>query len=334
MEIYELSIRNAAALKSRDWETLEALSFELLTLLKKSGSRSETDIRKVARNYLCAIIGDGEFLFLGNNSGQMHFESCAKNFYRFLQTEAADFIPILSQEVRDLQQVQLLLTQDRSDARNKAAASLRRLGRPQLAIELSSIEIAKSRLNYYSRVIRGSAEVDLELYDEAIEDAEIALKHSLPGKQYYPLIVLARAKTGNCKKYGLLSDGEEAVLLALQALSLDESVYTVKVFISAVRAIGSEDYEELINKLESKNYQLKLSPDPVAVDVAQAITTQAASIDMSEEGLEWLNDPDALDDMEADAIFNDNEEISDYFEDYFEEFTDSLNDPQKPHLEP
>lgn len=334
MELVKLSNESSAALRKCDWATLKTLSFRILLLIKKSKSYSETDIRKVARNYLCSIVGDGEFLLRTDDPGVIHFQSGANKFHQFLQTDAREFRPLLSQEIRDLQQIQLYLTQDRSDARNKAASSLRRIGRPQLAIDLASVEISKSRLNYYARVIRGSAEVDLGLYDEAIEDAEIALKHSLPERKYYPLIVLARAKTGNCKKYGLLSDGEEAIQLALQALSLDESIYTVKVFISAVRTTGSGDYEELISKLESKNHQLKISPDSVALEVAETIVAQTGSFDDSEEGLEWLNDPDALDDSEVDIFFDEEEKVSDYFEDYFEEYSDSLNDPQKPHLEP
>jgi len=334
MDLVELSNRSGEALRKSDWVALETLSLKILLLLNKNRSKAESDIRKVARNYLCAIVGDGEFLLRKDNPGLSHFDSRANSFFRFLQNEATEFIPTLSQEIRDLQQLQLFLTQERSDTRNKAASSLRRLGRPQLAIDLTSIEISKSRLNYYSRVIRGSAEVDLGLFDEAIEDAEIALKHSLPGSKYYPLIVLARAKIGNCKKYGLLSDGEDAVQLALQALHLDESIYTVKVFISAVRTIGSEDYEELIQKLESKNYQLKTSPDTVAIEIAESVLAQTDTFENSAEGLEWLNDPDALDDLEADFIFNNEEKISDYIEEYFEEYADSLNDPQRPHLEP
>ena len=68
--------------------------------------------------------------------------------------------------------------------------------------------------------------------------------------------------------------------------------------------------------------------------MAETIVAQTGSFDDSEEGLEWLNDPDALDDSEVDIFFDEEEKVSDYFEDYFEEYSDSLNDPQKPHLEP
>lgn len=334
MDLVELSSRSAEALKKNDWSTLETLSLNILLLLNRNKSKAESDIRKVARNYLCAIIGEGDYFQHEADAGLRHFESGVNIFNRFLQNDAPEFISTLSQEIRDLQQLQLFLTQKRSDTRNKAASSLRRLGRPQLAIDLTSFEISKSRLNYYSRVIRGSAEVDLGLFDEAIEDAEIALKHSLPENKYYPLIVLARAKIGNCKKYGLLSDGEEAVELALRALRLDESIYTVKVFISAVRTIGSEEYADLVQELESKIYKSRRSPDNVAIEIAEAVLVQTSQLAESDEGLEWLNDPDALDDMEADFIFDNEEKASDYIEDYFEEYVDSLNDPQQPHLEP
>lgn len=334
MELVELSSRCAEALRKGDWSTLEQLSLKILISLHKNKSGTDSDIRRVARHYLCAIIGDGEYLLKKEDSGRAHFDAGADILYRFLKFEAPNLVPTLSQEIRDLQQLQLFLTQDRSDTRNKAASSLRRLGRPNLAIDLTSVEINKSRLNYYARVIRGSAEVDLGLFDEAIEDAEIALKHSLPKNRYYPLIVLARAKIGNCKKYGLRSDGEDAIQLALEALRLDESIYTVKVFTSAVRTLGSEEYADLIHDLEAKNYRLMNSPDNLAIQIAESVLTQVDDEMVPDEGLEWLNDPDALDNSNDDIFLNDVEPMSDYYEDYFQEYSDSLDDPQRPHLEP
>ena len=334
MELSKLASLSAIALSKGNWKDLELLSTELLKKVRTDPSVLENDLRRVARNYISSIIGEGIFLTGSDTSGQDHFEAGIKTLRSLIGSGNSELVSKIRPEIRHLQQIQLFMTRPQTDSLNKAAASLRKLGRPHLAIELTSSEVQKSRLNYYSLVVRGSAYVDLKMHEMAIIDGELALKHSPGEKKNYALTLLARATNGLFKSNGVLDDGEKALSYALEALKIKRDPYIASVFISIVRALGKPDYDELIAELHSSlSFDFDLA-DPVAVNISTSIL-EKSSVDNSIQIDPWGIDYDEEDEEELQSSdFDDEDSISDYFEDYFEDHADSLADPQSPHLEP
>lgn len=334
MEITELARLSSIALGKSNWRELELLSRELLEKLQLNPNTHENDLRRVARHYIVSIIGEGRFLIGSDSAAQEHFLAGIKSLQKLISSSSDELISTLRPEIRHIQQIQLFMARPQTDSLNKAAASLRKLGRPHLAIELTTSEVQKSRLNYYSLVVRGSAYVDLKLHDLAINDGELALKHSPGDKKRFALTLLARATNGLFKDNGLLDDGEQALSYALKSLEIKHDPYIARVFISIVRALGISEYDELINEL---NLTLKFDfdlADPVALEISASILHQTefeSSIEEDPRGIDF-DEEDAGDWLTSD--FDDQDSISDYFDDYFEDYTDSLADPQRPHLEP
>jgi hypothetical protein len=333
MEMVQLAALSSNALRAKDWVTLEDLSKRLLEILNRDPASNETDIREVAKNYLAAILGDGKFLLEEDHAGRNHFEKGVEALNDFLQKSPLKFRSAIRSDLWQLSQVQLLLSQPRSDARNKAASGLRKLARPDLAIELTTFELKKSRLNYYSLVVRGSAFVDLRMIDEAIEDGGLALKYSLESNKNFPLTLLARAYRDKFKRDGDFEAAESALNYAFEALRLRRNPYIAKVFISIVRAIGTAEHDDLIDELRSTlNFDFD-TPDPLAVSTAQSIILASEDSDELHDDDIWLDDSESLDEY-FEVDINEEDTISDYFGEYFEEYEDSLRDPRSPHLEP
>lgn len=334
LKINELAKKSSIALKTRDWEKLETVSRLLLQILEKEETAHESDLRKVARNYLASIFRDGKFLLTKDKIGLLHFQNEVFGFRRFLESSPPIFLKSVRTEIRYIQQVQLFLVDGRGDASNKAASSLRRLGRPDLAIALSTESLKGSKLNYYVLVVRASAHVDLHQPDLAIPDLELALKHSPSDKRAYALTVLARAYREIFKMNGDFKDGEKALEYAQESLSLDRNPFIARIFISIVRALGNLDYEELISELESTIVFDFKNSDDLAIEISKSILDS----ELLGKTLEEIEpDEDFIEDFDEDWIDGqetDYDSLSDYVEDYFEDFVESLNDPQRPHLEP
>ena len=335
MDLIELSKQCALALKISDWPKLETLSRELLIKLQIDPDTQEKDLRRVAKSYLASIIGNGNFLKTSDPAGYEHFRSGAAEFRKIVKSSNEELVSILKPEIYHLAQIQLFLTKPQTDALNKASKSLRRLGRPHLAIDLTSAEIAKSRLNYYSLVVRGSAYVDLGLFAQGIKDGELALKHAPGDQKRFSLTLLSRAYLGQFKHNGLIEDGEVALDYALKSLDLKHDPYIARVFISLVHALGIDDYKDLISELNSKLSFNFDSSDPVAIEISESILQQSGPEGMIEEEDPWSSKNLEEDDGDwlSDSL-DEEDSVSDYFEDYFEEFSESLHDPQSPHLEP
>jgi tetratricopeptide (TPR) repeat protein len=336
MNAFELSRGCAEALSAKDWSKLESLSVELLTSLDLDPRSIETDIRKVARYYLASIIGDGKFLKSSDAVGFENFRTGLAALRKVIDSSKRDLITTLRPEIQHIRQIQLFMTKPQADTLNKVAKSLRRIGRPHLAIDLATAEIQKSRLNYYSLVVRCSAYVDLKMFDAAIQDGELALKHSPGETRRFALTLLARAKKDQFRFSGLLDDGELALSYALQSLEIKRDAHTARVFISIVNALGISDYDELIDELNASMLFDFDQVDPVATQISVSIVDQTQIEESIEEDDPWgiESDEDDFADEWSTSSFDEEDSISDYFGDYFEEFSDSLNDPQSPHLEP
>ena len=339
-----LYARYSKAFKNSDWEELSECSVELGRLLGKNQSLNVMDIRDVAQKYLGSLLGTGRFLSTKLPDDDLaSFEEGVKSIEMLIAGGNKAMDSSLLPLIKSALELQLFLIKPQSDNLNKASAALRVLARPDLAIELASIQISGSRFNYFSRNIRAAAFSDLGNFSAAIEDAQIGLKYSPRDKAHYMHVSLARALVGRFKATGDLEDCESAFFHAEQAFKDKPDDYSANTFLKVIHALGATGLEDLIASLEAVRKNSSNLLDLNALEIAREVirksrmTPNVPSRDSVDAVLvdPWFDDFSEFGDG-SDSYFenNDSDSISEYFEDYFEEYSESLNDPQKPHLEP
>lgn len=344
VQLEDLYSKYSDAFKNAKWNELMGVSHQLGDLLGENYKTNVMDIRDVAQKYLGSLIGSGRFLFTTSRDAEfVAFESGLELVENLMEREVNSLDSTLLPIIKAAYEIQLFLIKPQADNLNKASAALRVIGRPDLAIELASIQISKSRLNYYSRNIRAAAYSDLGNFSAAIEDAQIALKYSPKDNAHYLHISLARALVGRFKVTGDLEDCEMAFFHAEQAFNEKPSTFSANVFLKVIHALGSAGLEDLISSLESVRKNPTNSLDLNALEIAKEVIrkTRSASSNLNQETDltmvidPWFDDFSQIDeDLDTEHDPDANDSLSEYYEDYFEEFTESLRDPQNPHLEP
>lgn len=320
------------AYKNKDWVTLNQATRDLLSLLRIDAKSHPEELQLAARYYLASIMSNGKFL-LGRGGQELEFfESGVSRLKVFLKNSSEKVRTILTPQIKAIHEIRLFLTSPNADSQNKAATALRKIARPDLTIELTSEQLTRTRLNYYSLTSRGWAYLDLGRVEEAIADGELALKHSPRDKIGRTHALLGSAYRRDFKRSGDLEVGELAVTHASKAYALGENFFNARILLSAYHAIGQSIPDDLAIKLAAFKLPAEDTPSLDALEIAANITLQSLeelSIPVEEETEldvdDWIEEVDENDNTESQ---------SDYFNDYFEDFAESLSDPQRPHLEP
>lgn len=339
----ELVQSYSAAYRSQNWVLLAQIGEELSKKIGGKFSGTVKDIREIAKIYLGSLVGSGEFLTNPDSKLAGGFTRGLNAIENFASENEVRFKGEFSSIIKSGYEIQLFLTSKKSDARNKAASALRKLARPDLAIQLASQQLEVTRLNYYSLVVRCSAYCDLSNFNSAILDGKKALRYSPVDKKHFPLVSLTRAYVERFQQTGDLSDCEEAFSLAEKSFELKPDEYSANVFLRVIYAIGLTGMEALIANLQNIERKNTFQLDEKAIEIAKEVlrnTTPGLGTFEPVEADQLLAD-ESFDDwlsLESEESFDSADEAQDlpedYFEDYFEDFADSLNDPQRPHLEP
>ena len=344
LHLEPLYARYSKAFKNSNWKDLSECGADLGRILVGTPASNVMDIRDVAQRYLGSLVGAGRFLFTkATDNDLFSFEEGLQLIEKQLAGKNKSIDSALVPVIKSAYELQLFLLKPQSDNLNKASAALRVLARPDLAIELASIQIAQSRLNYFSRNIRAAAFSDLGNFSAAIEDAQIGLKYSPKDKAHYLHVSLARALVGRFKVTGDLEDCEKAFFHAEQAFQDKPDNYSANTFLKVIHALGSVGLEDLIASLEAVRKNPTNLLDMNALEIARDVIKKSKidsnrKTDTPKETSfidSWFDDFSEIEEEIESDFENDGEDsVSDYFGDYFEEYSDSLNDPQKPHLEP
>jgi len=343
-QLEEIYNKYSNAFKNSNWTELSALSSQLSELLGNNNKVNVIDIRDVAQKYLGSLIGSGRFLFTKSvDADSVAFENGLDLVEELFKKKDKSTYSTLLPIIKSAYEIQLFLIKPQNDNLNKASAALRVIGRPDLSVELTSIQISKSRLNYYSRNIRAAAYSDLGEFSAAIEDAQVALKYSPKDRMHYQHVTLARALVGRFKETGDLEDCETAFFHAEQAFKAKPDTYSANIFLKVIHALGSLGLEDLIASLEAMSKNPANQIDLNALEIAKEVIRKSRSTstspykDSDESTLidPWFDDFSEFDE-ESEIDFDEDmiDSLSEHFEDYFEEYSESLHDPQSPHLEP
>jgi len=331
------------AYSDKKWETLEKIGQKIGLMIGGEFSGTVQDIREISRVYLGALIGSGDFLTTSDPELEQRFKHGLTSIENYSEKSKIEVKNSLAPVIKHAYEIQLFLTKKQSDSRNKAAAALRKLARPDLAVTLTTQQLEVTRLNYYSLVVRCGAYSDLSCFSLAIADGQKALKFSPPESRFFALTTLARAYINRFTQTGEISDSEIAFDLAKNCFELKPDEFSANTFLKVIHTIGLLGMEDLIANLRSvkKTHHFELDQKAIAIakEVLLHSTPRPLAANLSETD-DLLADElfDNWLDLENDDDFESGDEDTDspedYFEDYFEDYVDSLNDPQNPHLEP
>jgi tetratricopeptide (TPR) repeat protein len=269
--LLELLEASSHARSAEDWRKLEEISIEVLRLVYKESKIDEGNLRLVVQNYLSSIVGTGEFLTnLQSNDSSEYQEGLAK-LLKFLENRQHQFASVQS-TLQAAHEIALLSLDPISANRNKISKHLREIARPDLSIVICKQILEQTRLNYYSLTVLCGAYCDLNLFDKAIEVAELALKFSPESGKTYPLNALVRAHTLKFKATGDFAEIEQALSYGHMSIDLRLDSYAANAFIAA--AIASSDEREIEF---AKDVLAKAEPQLRKADIAALFQTYQAA---------------------------------------------------------
>ncbi len=327
--ITDLFIASKKAYEENNWKQSERINLEIMSLVQIHAIVDDTSLKSVARKYLSSIVGINLYFHDVNLTLRSEFQKKVANLLELLGQ--FDTLEMLLEEIeQDIIELQLFINLPRADTLNKSARALRRIGRPDLAVELCNYQLSKTRLNYYSRITRSWALGDLGRLEEAIHDAEISLKFD-PEKHNFSHIALSRAYRMRFRRDGDFNDADKSLEHAIAALEVKRNFEASVAFVAIAKIYKTTQYQEMIVALE-KEFPKRISKaDAVAVESALNIEQNS----LVDEFFEQIGEDIEIFDEEIFEDWDKDEELPEnYYEDYFSEYYDSLNDPRSPHLEP
>ncbi len=235
----------------KDWERLSSLSLTVLLLVRHDVVPDEFIVR-AGRWHLGAILGSGELLEGDDVAVREVIAHLVAEFAAWVESRP-ELPPLLSEYVTAASEIVAMAEEESIMMRGQLASRLRRVLRPDLAIQVVDAILATSRLNYYATATRGAALCDLGRYDEAIETLKVSLAPYRPAEGVGRVLnALSRAFRLRFIQEGDLDDGEMALVCAQTAWELSPDQYSANTYLAAAAA----------------------SPDPEAMKLAQDATQQ------------------------------------------------------------
>jgi tetratricopeptide (TPR) repeat protein len=234
-KINTLLDKSAAAREKNDWKILEENSIKILQILQISTINNEVNLYEIVRNYLSSIIGTGSFLSDLNSVELTHFKSGLDKLEKFIKNQP-HYLKTVDPLVSAGREIVLLALEPTTANKNKISKNLRKIARPDLAIEICSKILSESRLNYYALTILCAAYCDVYQFDKAIEFAETALKFAPNSEKTYTLNAIARAHTHKFKTTGDFADIDLALKYAHESIDLKLDSYSANTLMAAAVA--------------------------------------------------------------------------------------------------
>jgi hypothetical protein len=233
------------------WQDVEDLSLSVLQLASRI-TLQRGSLLDVAKRYLGACLSSA-------NQDQTvkpdwpGVEEKVRNFEDQCRQSEIDWI--LESETVKVAHELILLAADPSDsARCQMASCLRKLARPDLAIEIANGVLDHSRLNNYALATKGAALTDLAEFDAAIHTLRSALRGYYPDDTLErPLNALSRALRERGKRTGEIQDLQEAVDVAEFAYQNWPSEFSHRTYTAALIEVGDRDTLEALPSVETQS---------------------------------------------------------------------------------
>ena len=252
--------------KNKSWPELELVSMQAIRIVINS-DKTEFTLKRLAKMYLSSLIGDinkfQDYAKINNFDTPENFKLFKSWVMRHKSISSA-----LSEYLLAFDEIFLLAKNFNAKNRNLIAKNLRTIARPDLAIELLNENLKISKINYYSRTLRGASFADLGLFDKSIEDCKISLKFNLEDSKQIPMNVLSRAFRGRFLSTGDLSDLEESISFAEQSYRMKPSIFSANSLMASTVLTRNEKRIKVVEEILSRHKDFKKVPEKVAINNA------------------------------------------------------------------
>ena len=243
----------------KDWHKVETLVVQLFRQI--GTSKEETNsLLELVNQYLGSLIGNERFTISLDDNFKIRVNQGVERLKVFLRNRP-EYDPRIDFSVIAAQNIALLSIDLSQHNKHKIASNLRKIGRPDISIELCMDTLKESKLNFYAQTILCASLCDLKNFDKAIEFAKDSIKYSPRESKHYSLVTLSRAYLMKGKSTGDIDDLEIAMNFAEQAIDLVLDNYTLNTFRAAAHALQDESGIE-----KSKQYESFLEDKPVESD--------------------------------------------------------------------
>jgi len=239
---------------SRSWPDVCEFSLAALKLIHRHNL--DGDVQHFATYYLGGLLDDGSALTTADSVHRNRIFGALTAFVAWV--ESTENMQARLQELAYLASEIVTLTQlSNSASQGQVASRLRRINRPDLAVQVCNQVLASSRLNYYALATRGAALADLRDLDAAISSLKNALAPFRPASgAERALNALARALRLRFQRDGDLIDAELSLVSATAALMLVPDIYASNTLLAAA-SIQLDPFaitkaENLIDKYTTK----------------------------------------------------------------------------------
>jgi hypothetical protein len=252
--------------EKKSWKELELVSMQAIRIVINS-DKTELTLKRLAKMYLSSLIGDidkfQDHVKINNFDTPENFKLFKSWVMRHKRISSA-----LGEYLLAFDEIFLLSKNFNAQNRNLIAKNLRTIARPDLAIELLNENLKISKINYYSRTLRGASFADLGLFDKSIEDCKISLKFNLEDSKQIPMNVLSRAFRGRFFSTGDISDLEESISYAQQSYRIKPSIFSANSLMASIVLTRNEKRIKEVEEILSKHKDFKKVPTKIAIENA------------------------------------------------------------------
>ena len=260
------------------WSKHEWAQIELLTkmALKLGAERklADNDMENLAKQYLGSCLTTCQFPLSPGQESKL-FESKIQELRDLCRGSSIEWIlqkPCVQSADEMVQFSQSSSDQDRS----KIASAMRKVSRPDLAIEVANSVLDHSRLNYYALATKGAALTDLKRFDEAIQVLVSAIQPFHPSEGLdRPLNALSRSLRERGMQTGDVEDLEDSVDVAQFSFNSYPTYFSRNTYIAALRALGEDTTIEQVPdtdfELDSPPSELPAQTSSHAIEALQNV---------------------------------------------------------------
>lgn len=235
------------------WSKHEWAQIELLTkmALKLGAERklADDDMENLAKQYLGSCLTTCQFPLDPGQESKL-FESKIQELRDLCRRSNIEWL--LQKPCVQSADEMVHLSQSSSDKdRGKIASAMRKVSRPDLAIEVANSVLDHSRLNYYALATKGAALTDQKRFDEAIQVLVSVIQPFHPsGGLDRSLNALSRSLRERGMQTGDVEDLEDSVDVAQFSFNFYPTDFSRNTFRAALRARGDESAPEQVSSAD------------------------------------------------------------------------------------
>ena len=234
----------SVAWSKHEWAQIELLSKMALTLGAER-KLADNDMENLAKQYLGSCLTTCQFPLSPGQESKL-FESKIQELRDLCRGSSIEWI-LQKPCVQSADEMVQFARSSSDQDRGKIASAMRKVSRPDLAIEVANSVLNHSRLNYYALATKGAALTDLKRFDEAIQVLVSAIQPFHPSEGLdRSLNALSRSLRERGMQTGDVEDLEDSVEVAQFSFNTYPTYFSRNTYIAALRALGEDSTIEQV----------------------------------------------------------------------------------------